>query len=229
MRFALRMSAANLAVVLAAGLADAQGVARGGAGDCVTLGAPKPAVTYTYVRSEPRGASVEYSNQWEQVTSAGSRVRTERAGRGGGTSSNVSRHRIENDISIIEQTTSNGTDARGTFSSTTTFTPGIVGDPFGRACAGRSWPIAAVSATNRSVRGTFTTKSDAGELKMLGLRETITVPAGTFETIHYARITTSPRGTITDEYWKSIEHGVTVKHESRLMGLTTTEVLQSIR
>ena len=64
---------------------------------------------------------------------------------------------------------------------------------------------------------------------MLGIHESVKVPAGTFDTVHYTRTTAGARGTIVDEYWKSIEHGVTVKHSSTLLGMTTTEVLQSIR
>ena len=194
----------------------------------MALGTPNPSLTYTYIRTE-RGATVEYSTQWEEVTDTGSRQRTTRAGRGGGTSNNVSRHRVENDVSIILETVQSGTDGSGPFTSTTVFEPGVVGDPFGRACAGRSWPIASVTAINRSARGTFSAKSDAGELKMLGIHERVTVAAGTFDTIHYTRTTAGARGTIVDEYWKSIEHGVTVKHQSTLIGMFTTEVLQSIR
>jgi hypothetical protein len=198
------------------------------AADCVALGTPKPTLTYTYIRTE-RGASVEYATQWEEVTDTGSRQHTTRAGRGGGTSNNVSRHRVENDVSIIQETVQSGADGSGAFTSTTVFEPGVVGDPFGRACAGRSWPIASVTAINRSARGTFSARSDAGELKILGIHERLIVPAGTFDTIHYTRTTTSARGTIVDEYWKSIEHGVTVKHQSTVLGTFTTEVLQSIR
>jgi hypothetical protein len=198
------------------------------AANCVALGTPNPSLTYTYVRTE-RGATVEYSTQWEEVTDTGSRQRTTRAGRGGGTSNNVSRHRVENDVTIIRETVQSGTDGSGAFTSTTVFEPGVVGDPFGRACAGRTWPIASVTAINRSARGTFSAKSDAGELKILGLNERVIVPAGTFDTIHYTRTTTSARGTVVDEYWKSIEHGVTVKHQSTLIGMFTTEVLHSIR
>jgi hypothetical protein len=224
-------SSAVVAILTAIGVAlgSAPPAAQVRAADnCVALGTPNSSLTYTYVRTE-RGATVEYSTQWEEVTDTGSRQRTTRAGRGGGTSNNVSRHRIENDVSVIQETVQSGSDGSGAFTSTTVFEPGVVGDPFGRACAGRSWPIASVTAINRSARGTFSAKSDAGELKILAVKERIIVPAGTFDSIHYTRTTTSARGTIVDEYWKSIEHGVTVKHQSTLLGTVTTEVLQSIR
>jgi len=225
----MRMSSAvAILAAIGVGLPGALAAVQVRPADCVALGTPNPSLTYTYVRTE-RGTTVEYSTQWEEVTDTGSRQRTTRAGRGGGTSNNVSRHRVENDVSIIQETVQSGTDGTGPFTSTTVFEPGVVGDPFGRACAGRSWPIASVTAINRSARGTFSAKSDAGELKMLGIRERITVAAGTFDTIHYTRTTAGARGTIVDEYWKSIEHGVTVKHQSTLIGMFTTEVLQTIR
>jgi hypothetical protein len=221
-------SAAALAIVAAIGVALDSAPAATQVRSCVALGTPNPSLTYTYARTE-RGATVEYSTQWEEVTDSGSRQRTTRAGRGGGTTNNVSRHRVENDVSIIQETVQSGTDSGAAFTSTTVFEPGVVGEPFGRACAGRSWPIASVTAINRSARGTFSAKSDAGELELLGVNERVIVPAGTFDTIHYTRTTTSARGTVVDEYWKSIEHGVTVKHQSTRIGMFTTEVLHSIR
>jgi hypothetical protein len=135
----------------------------------------------------------------------------------------VSRYRIVDDVSVIEETAQS--DA-----GTTMFAPGVVGDPFGRACTGRSWPIASATATNRSTRGTFSAQSDAGELRVLGIHVPVTVPAGTFDTVHSTRTTRSAgRGTIVDEYWKSIEHGVVVRHLSAVAGVKLTEELQAIR
>jgi hypothetical protein len=217
-----------LILVTAAAVA-ASAFAQAGGGNCVSLGTPKPATEYSYRLTDSRGPSFDYTNVWEEVTRTGSRVRATRSGPGGGTSRNASRHRIVDDVSMIEETVQNGTAGGTVFSNTTTFAPGVVGDPFGRACAGRSWPIASVTATNRSGRGTFSTKSDAGELKILGIGVPVTVPAGTFQTVHYTRTTSSARGTVVDEYWKSIEHGVTVRHQSAVAGVRLSEELQSIR
>jgi hypothetical protein len=67
----------------------------------------------------------------------------------------------------------------------------------------------------------------SGTLTILGRREQITVPAGTFETVHYLRSTSQSN----DEYWKSIEHGVVVKHIATLRGGagSVTETLLSIK
>lgn len=129
---------------------------------------------------------------------------------------------------MIEQTTQSGTDASGPFRNTTTFRPAIAGDPAFRACAGRSWRIVSVTATNVSPRGSYTAKSDAGELRIVAVHEPITVPAGRFDTVHYTRTTTSPIGRVTDEYWKSTEHGVIVRHRSTLPGATVSEELVAI-
>jgi len=189
-------------------------------GNCVAIGTPKPNVEYSYRLTDSRGTSSDFTTVWDDITATASRSRTTR-GRGRAIES-VLRYRVADDVSVIEETTQS--DA-----GTTTFAPGVVGDPFGRACAGRSWPIASATATNRSARGTFSTKSDAGELKMLGIHEPVKVPAGTFDTVHYTRTTTGARGTIVDEYWKSIEHGVVVRHLSAVAGVKLTEELQAIR
>ena len=214
---------ATAAVFAAAGVPCSGGPVRAQvpAGNCVALGTPKPALEYSYRLSDSRGTSSDFASVWDEVTPTASRVRTTRAGRGGAIES-ASRYRIVDDVTVIEETAQS--DA-----GTTTFSPGVVGDPFGRACAGRSWPITSVTATNRSARGSFAARSDAGELKMLGIHESVTVPAGRFDTVHYTRTTTGARGTIVDEYWKSIEHGVTVRHQSAVAGVKLTEELQAIR
>jgi hypothetical protein len=64
----------------------------------------------------------------------------------------------------------------------------------------------------------------AGTLTIIAIRERVNVPAGQFDTAHYIRTSQS-----TDEYWKSIDHGVVVKHIAILTGAVVTEVLLSIR
>ena len=55
------------------------------------------------------------------------------------------------------------------------------------------------------------------------------MPAGTFDAVHYTRTMATPVGQSVEEYWKSIEHGVIVKHVSTLPAGAATEVLVSIR
>lgn len=197
--------------------------------DCIEIGKPQPTLGYTYRRRDSRGGASEYTNRWDEVSATGSRVRTTRHGPGaGGALVQVNRHRIVDDVSMIEQSTQSGTDAGGPVRNTTTFRPAVVGDPAFRACAGRSWRIASVTATNLSPRGSHAAKSDAGELRITALREPVLVPAGRFEAVRYTRTTTSAAGRVIDEYWKSIEHGVIVKHRSTLPGATVSEELVSI-
>ena len=215
MRLLRLLPAAAIGVALSGTLASGQARA-----DCVSLGIPKPSLEYLYRLTDSRGTTSDYRTVWEEVTETASRSRTTR-GRGTAIES-VMRYRVVDDVSVIDET-------RQSDAGITLFAPGVVGDPFGRACAGRSWRIAAAAATNRSARGAFSATSDAGELKMLGVHERVTVPAGTFDAVHYTRTTRGARGTVVDEYWKSIEHGVVVKHLSGVAGVRLTEELQAIR
>jgi len=197
--------------------------------DCVDIGKPQPTMGYTYRYRDSRGGAAEYTSRWDEVSATGSRVRTARRGAGGSSASvQVNRHRIVDNIVMIEQSTQSGTDTNGPLRNATTFRPAIFGDPAFRACAGRSWRIASVTATHVSLRGSHSAKSDVGELRIVALRVPVTVPAGRFDTVHYTRTMTSPVGRVTDEYWKSIEHGVIVKHRSTLPGATVSEELVSI-
>ena len=60
--------------------------------------------------------------------------------------------------------------------------PGVVADPAYRACAGRTWPISSVMATNESAQGRFSAATPAGTLTIKAIRESVTVPAGRFDT-----------------------------------------------
>jgi len=104
------------------------------------------------------------------------------------------------------------------------FQPGIIGDTGFRACAGRSWPIPSVTASYQSGQTKASTSTPAGTLRVVAIHEKITVPAGTFDTVHYIRTSQS-----TDEYWKSIEQGVVVKHVGTLPNAVVTETLISIK
>ncbi len=187
--------------------------------DCVTIATPKPALGYTYRHVESTGRKTAYTNHWESVTETGSRVRTTR---GGAVTIQVNRHHIADDVSVLDE--SRQMKARGSDVQSTRFRPGLVSDPAFRACAGRSWRVPAVTASFRSAQNSASAATPAGTLKILAIREAITVPAGTFATVHYIRTSQS-----VDEYWKSIEHGVVVKHICKLPGAVVTEVLVAIK
>ena len=212
----------TLAVIAAlASLSLPQRVAKPGpsADACVTIGKPKPGLVFTYEHVESTGAISKTTQQWESVTDTGSRVLlTIPAGRQ--IQDNV--HRIVNDAMVLERQTK--MDGRKRVISHTWFDPGLVADPGFRACPGRSWSIPSVTATFETNGKRHSASTPAGSLRILGIRERITVPAGTFETVNYVRTSQS-----RDTYWKSLEHGVIVKHIASFQGGTVTETLISIK
>lgn len=192
--------------------------------DCVTIGKPKPSAAYTYERTDARGIVTEYTRHWDELTPTRSRQRTVH---GGSAITMVTEHRIEDDVSVISAIASS--DPRGAGNSRTVFQPGVVGEPTFRACAERAWPIPAVTARHSSPQGEHSASTYAGTLRVMAIRESVTVPAGTFQAVRYTRITSTPAGQSVEEYWKSIEHGVVVKQVSTLPGAASTEVLVAIR
>jgi hypothetical protein len=192
---------------------------------CVTLGAPKPAVLYSYRYTDTSGAT-DYTNQWKQFSVSGSELVTTRAN---GMSTYVSVHSVANDVFVLQSSTASGTDPGGPFTNSMSYSPGAIGDPAFKACEGQKWQIPAVNATSKSARGSFSMKTDPGALTIVSINETVTVPAGTFNTVRYTKTMNSGRGQVRDEFWKSIEHGVTVKRTSTQPGSVATEVLVAIK
>ena len=92
-----RRVAPLLSISVAAAL-HLSGQAQAPASKCVTLGAPKPAVLYTYRYADTSGG-VEYTNQWKQFSATGSELVTTRMN---GVSTYVSRHSVANDVFVLE-------------------------------------------------------------------------------------------------------------------------------
>jgi hypothetical protein len=192
---------------------------RATAGDCVTIGKPKPTATYVSEHQESTGKTSTVTQVWESVSETGSRLKWTGPA---GSWLQVNEHRIVDDVSVLDRTSKQ--DLNGMTIEATTFRPGIVGDPAFRACAGRTWPIPAVTAYFQAGTLKVTSQTPTGTLKIVTLHERVTVPAGTFDAVRYIRTSQS-----TDEYWKSIEHGVVVKHIGKVNGQTITETLISIK
>ena len=112
----------------------------------------------------------------------------------------ITQHRVVDDLLILDSSTHTGTDAGNRVDNSTSYQPGVVADPAYRACAGRTWPIPAVVATSQSAQGRFSAATPPGTLAIKAIRESVTVPAGRFDTVHYTRT----GGQSVDEYWKSI-------------------------
>ena len=208
---------ATLIVVSAVGLRPAA-QDRAGA-DCVTIGKPDPGREYAFTHVESTGKTTQTTQRWETVTDTGSRVRTTGPA---GVVIQVNEHRIVNDAMVLGRSTK--LDANGMQMDATSFKPGLVGDPAFRACAGQSWQIPPVTAQYQSGSVRVSSATPTGSLRIVALREKITVPAGTFETVHYIRTSQS-----VDEYWKSLEHGVVVKHIAKVGGHVVTETLTAIK
>lgn len=196
--------------------------------NCVAIGAPKPTLNFTY-RYADTSTSSDYTNRWDQFSPTGSRLITTRTGANAGQSTYVSKHQVANDVFVLEASTAVGTDGGGTFNNSMTYTPGAIGDPAYKACEGTTWKIAPVNATMTSLQGSFSMKTDPGTMTIIKIHESMTVPAGTFDTVHYMKTMNSGRGQLVDEFWKSIEHGVTVKRNSRQPGGIAVETLIAIK
>ena len=185
----------------------------------MTIGKPKPTASYVIQHSESTGKTTTVTQVWESVTETGSRMKwTGPAGNW----IQVTDHRIVDDVSVLDRTSK--LDLNGTLTEVTSFRPGIVGDPAFRACAGRTWQIPAVTALFQSGTLKVTQQTPAGSLRIVSIRERVTVPAGTFDAVRYVRTSQS-----ADEYWKSIDQGVIVKHIGKVNGVTITETLTAIK
>jgi len=214
-----RLSIAGVAalVVASCGVLLAAAGQRAGEPNCVTIAKPSPSTVYTYQHSESSGKVTQTTQQWERVDATGFR---ERVTTPAGVQVKVNEHHIVDDVAVIDKSTT--LSATGAVIDATTFVPGIAGDPAFKACVGKSWPIVQSTATYNP--GQHKAMTPAGTLTIVAIHEKITVPAGTFDTVHYTRTSQS-----ADEYWKSIDEGVIVKHIGTLPSVRVTEVLQSIR
>ena len=193
---------------------------------CVTIGAPKPTQRFAYRYADSSGSVAEYTNQWLEITPTRSRLKTTKVGSSGPMESEyISDHDVVDDVLVLKQTAATGVDGGGAFNNRMLFQPGAIGDPFGRACAGKSWTIPRVTATHQSLQGRFQQTTDAGTLTIVAIRELVTVPAGRIDTVHYTR----RAGALVDQFWKSIEHGVTVRHTAIQPRGNATEELTAIK
>ena len=197
---------------------------------CVTMGKPKLNVGYMYREADSSGGVSLFTDRWEQFTATGSQVMTKKTGGPAqGTIKTVNRHRIVKGLYLLDGSSQAGTSGGSRIDNSSIFVPAIVADSANPVCEKRSWPIRASKVTNTSAHGTFSATSDAGTLFIISVHEVITVPAGKFDTVHSKRVMNTARGVGVDEYWKSIEHGVTVKRIHTYPGGSVTATPQSIK
>src|SRR5262245_61768802 len=197
---------------------------------CVAISAPRTDVDFVYRYTASSGEVSESTTRWLQFTPTSSRLRMTRNGPNGPlVTTEETQHAVENDLLVMLTDTVTGTDEAGAFSSSMTYSPGMIVMPAFRACAGQTVTISPVSQTTKSNQRTTTALSDAGVLKVIAVDEQITVPAGTFGTVRFTRTLNKSRGTEVTEVWRSILHGVTVKRVVTSPRSTATEVLQAIK
>ena len=197
---------------------------------CVAINPPKADVDFVYSYTSSTGEVSESTMRWLQFTPTASRLQTTRTGRTGPlVATEETEHSIENDLLVMLRDTLTGTDEAGPFSQSMTYSPGMIVMPAFRACAGLTVTIPSVAQTNKSNASTSTTQSDPGELKIIAVDVPVTVPAGTFNTVHFIRTLNKTRGTDVNEVWRSTLHGVTIKRVHTTPRTTATEVLQAVR
>jgi hypothetical protein len=188
-------------------------------GNCMTIARPDPSAAFVFRHTDTGGAVTEFTQQWKEFSETGSTARTTR--RGVVTVQTTSYKIREDGVSLISAMTNAG--------DSTQFNPAMIGDPVFRACAGLSWAIPVVRATYQGGGRSASAATQSGQLRIIAVNESVTVPAGTFRTVHYTRTMNLPKGQNVNQYWKSIEHGVVVRHIATLPNGRATEELIAIK
>ena len=70
--------------------------------------------------------------------------------------------------------------------------------------------------------------TDPGRGRVISIRESVTVPAGTFQTVHYERVFDGAHGRVVETSWQSIADGVSVKYTHDGPAGVATQVLTDI-
>lgn len=113
------------------------------------------------------------------------------------------------------------------------FVPSLIAGPAGGWCTGATWTIAPTTetVTSKTIAGTQTQiqTTVAGTGEVLAVGETITVPAGTFQTVKYKGnvvANNNPQPAIT---WTSMADAIVVRQDTLDAGgnVTSTTTLQS--
>jgi len=226
-----RLAGAVLLVVLGVLGPDPPARGEGGrqaaSGDCVTVGRPKLGVKYAFHFTDPAGTVSTSTTEYLAVSDTSLRLRLTHSGAFGTVERvNDSTVRVEDDLVVVEKMVSSGTNERGAFQNTVTFQSARIGDPASRVCGGRTWSIPSVAvSTMGSQGGSSEMTTDAGSGRVISVRESVTVPAGTFRAVHYQKISDGAHGHVVEETWLSISDGVAVKYTHEEPAGVATQVL----
>ena len=202
------------------------------ADDCVTVSRPKAGTSVAHRFTDPAGTVSTSTTEYLAVSDTSVRLRLVHRGAYGVVDTvNDSTVRVEDDLIVVDTLVSSGTTAHGTYQNTVTFRPGQIGEPASRICRGRTWTVPAVAVSASGSRGGLakTTTTDPGSGRVISVRESVTVPAGTFETVHYERVFDGANGHVVERAWLSVAHGINVKFTHDGPAGTATQVLTGIR
>lgn len=230
-RFAGPVLLAALGVLAASFTARGEGNRQSASGDCVTVGRPKLGVKYAFHFTDAAGTASTSTTEYLDVSDTSMRLRLAHHGAFGTVERvNDSTLRVEDDLVIVEKMVSSGTNERGAFQNTVTFQPPRVGDPASRVCRDRTWSIPSVAvSTVGSQGGSSEMTADAGSGRVISVRESVTVPAGTFQTVHHEKISDGAHGHVVEHTWLSIADGVAVKYTHDGPAGLATQVRTGIR
>jgi hypothetical protein len=99
------------------------------------------------------------------------------------------------------------------------FVPSLILGPAAGWCVGNTWNVAPVTETITTkapfvlpVTQIVTTVGGSGEVLAVG--ESVTVPAGTFQTVKYRGVTVANNTVQTSITWTSMEHSIVVKQQA---------------
>jgi hypothetical protein len=99
------------------------------------------------------------------------------------------------------------------------FVPSLILGPAEGWCVGNTWNVAPVTETITTraplvqpVTSIVTTIGGSGEVLAVG--ESVTVPAGTFQTVKYRGVTVANNTVQTSITWTSMEHSIVVKQQA---------------
>jgi hypothetical protein len=218
---------AALGVLTGSLTAQGDGGRRVASGDCVTVNRPKLDVKYAFRFTDAAGTVSTSTTEYLAASDTSVRLRQTHSGAFGTVETvNESTLRVEDDLVVIEKMVSSGTNARGAFENTVTFRPARIGDPASRVCSGRTWMIPPVAvSTVGSQGGSSDMTTDPGSGRVISVSESVRVPAGTFQTVHYEKIFDGAHGHVVETAWLSIADGVSVKYTHDGPAGVATQVL----
>jgi hypothetical protein len=192
-------------------------------GTCVNVPFVRAGLKATYRITDSSGV-------WTMVTTvtadgASQRKQTDHAVNSGGTSDidSTFSFTMQSNLRLITRSVSNATTVAAGFpilvTTDSTFNPAMTLGPVTEFCSGATWPIPATTQTI-VIGGTFpgpttTVNRPAATGSVMAINESLTVPAGTFNTVKYHGVDGATDSNIqSTNVWVSIADGIMVKEQN---------------